>query len=451
MQKYSPFCGKWTVFFVILTLLFAHGVSAADGDSVEGDNVDGANVDGGDIDGDTMETEDTGSISFGGSFFSTFTALWEWNDEISQPEQLFSPDEDELLIDLGANLNFDARPNPHFRAFGNVKLFYPFNVETDLNEQLPDHSFVANNIVVTELYSQFDWKNILYFQVGKTRIPWGRGYFFNPADVINPGYIDPLDPEADPEGPVFAMIQVPFSILEISFYVSTENALDPHEVGIAPKVVLDISPVTVEAGAYYQIDEGINPSISVTLELWHFDIYTQGVITYGTRRNLLEESDSSTIFPQGISVVQRDEKVFFSSSTGVKFREPTLKLTARAEYYYNGFGSGSESVIENGGLDLLLIQERVTEEELLYRGEHYVAGLLEWELFNTGLTPSVTGIVGLSAPSAKVIPTLSWSPFQYLEIGISVPMEFGEPGGEFSPDATNFGFGFYLTLGSGSF
>jgi hypothetical protein len=388
--------------------------------------------------------EEQSIISVSGSFYSQFDALWKWHGYYPAPRQFWYPDSSLLTADVAADFAIQARPSDSFLALARVKAFYPFNSEHELPS---DISFLTNNINIQELYAQFDYQDIVYFKTGKYFIDWSPGYFFSASDVINRDRIDPLDPEADRNGPLSMKVRVPLSYFNVSLYLLMDRISLPQQIGVAPQVTFAYEPVTADVGFIYSQAKGSNITLSAELDISFFNLFADSIISYGVQKKFLERTEDSPTWPEDLEVVTRDEQWFFSISPGVRFSYPDWQLEAVIQYLYNGKGYTDPSIVRGDDVSILLAQERITEEDLDFPGKHYAAGEIEWGIFDTGLSLSVFGIMNMSSWTGKLIPELLWSPFSYVDLGISFPMDFGEEGREFSPYGYGLSFGCHLCLG----
>ncbi|NLM26368.1 MAG: hypothetical protein GX208_09695, partial [Firmicutes bacterium] len=107
-------------------------------------------------------------VKVGGKYNLSVSSDWNFKDDKYS---------NRFRTNLSGNLFLDARPDPNYRVFANVQVNY------------------GQGIYLSELFSDFNYQDKIFFRGGKQTINWGVGYFFSPADVINVGKIYPQNPE----------------------------------------------------------------------------------------------------------------------------------------------------------------------------------------------------------------------------------------------------------------
>jgi hypothetical protein len=166
------------------------------------------------------------TVKFGGSLYSSVSAKMplyngsEWGNEIGQTT---------LTPELGTDLYFDARPKENLRLYGKFGIALPFTLEVAQTKP------AISVFPVKELFTDFSFKDRVFFRFGKHSVKWGTGYFFSPADIINTGVIDPENPTADVEGSINLRSQIIFP--------GTQNCLWLY---IIPKFSSIYNPITKE-------------------------------------------------------------------------------------------------------------------------------------------------------------------------------------------------------------
>ncbi|MFM7184143.1 MAG: hypothetical protein ACKO4Z_05145 [Planctomycetota bacterium] len=193
-------------------------------------------------------------IVWSGSFSGSFYSKWGWNNLGSAGFSFGSPTDETLTPRASAGLGFDVRPKTDFRVFGKLRIdltSWPIafgslrqadlavdeimanlppgwtaqlNTNGDIEIRDPGGTLVSTiylsdipvaqqtdqpnagvqpilDLSVFELFADFNWQNHLFFRLGKSLIPWGVGYFWSPADVVNTIPINPEDPSRDRQGP----------------------------------------------------------------------------------------------------------------------------------------------------------------------------------------------------------------------------------------------------------
>lgn len=396
-------------------------------------------------------------VELGGSFSCSMSGNWNWVGkyiDLSDPDDFNSRG---LTADLHGRLFFDARPDADFRVFGKAEFAYPFSFhkidqEGDLME--------GSTIRIVEFFSDFNWKNRLFFKVGKQNISSGVGYFFSPADVLSLASIDPDDPEAEREGPVALKIHFPFSTHNLyGFLIIPTNALSgdlaggdvsyPEDVGLSARGEFFLWNWEFGIGAYYQ-KKRVPRFLSTASGSWgDFDLFAEVTGSWGSDRTFVQKE------PLPYSTYTKEDELLLSATAGFRYiwsdEGGNINVSATGQYYYNGEGYGDAKDLSIP-ITAALIAGEITPADLYIMGTHYGAGIISlFDFFKTDLGFSLFWYGNLSDGSGYFTPSLTWKVFDYANISLKVPVFYGEEGGELTPLGKGMTVTVSLTLGSGRF
>ncbi len=344
---------------------------------------------------DLLETE---GVDWGGRIRGSLTADWGWDDVWTSDFEFADPTSDSLTPTLGADLTFDARPDPEFRAFGKLKIDTTDDGGLDFSldataidavglpegwtseenedgnteirdgngtlittiegdaagEEADEEPELGNapglDVSVFELFSDFTWNDRLFFRFGKHTIRWGKGYFFSPADVLNLSAVDAEDPTADREGPVSLRTIYPFGTTGSAYlYAITNTGADVLDVAVAPKVEFALGPGELGIGAYYQRSLAPRFVVLGTASWGEVDFFGEGVALWGSDRVFVrpsrDQSAADADPDDGLELVLDtytvDRGVFFQGTAGARYLKewddgPSLALIG--QYFFNGEG-----------------------------------------------------------------------------------------------------------------
>lgn len=339
-------------------------------------------------------------VKVGGKYNLSVSSDWNFKDDKYS---------NRFRTNLSGNLFLDARPDPNYRVFANVQVNY------------------GQGIYLSELFSDFNYQDKIFFRGGKQTINWGVGYFFSPADVINVGKIDPQNPEEPVEGPIALKINMPVDIHNYYLYLLFNDVEEINQIAIAPKVEFVVGRSEVGLGGYYQKEQAPRLMATISSSIKGVSLFGEAMISNGSDKRFLEK-----------------EQLFFKGTVGARFSrtdpQGLFSVAAAAQYYYNG-----EYLRDQRG-DLRY-------DDLIDTGRHYFAATASWnKLLNTDYTLSGFWLGNLSDNSGKASATLSFSGFEELVPSIGISKTYGEPGSEFvrfTEAATTIFFN--VSLGSGSF
>ncbi|MDP3177572.1 MAG: hypothetical protein Q8M76_06685, partial [Spirochaetaceae bacterium] len=403
----------------------------------------------------------TEAVRIGGRFSGSVGADWTMLDPWGG-----SPSLDERSFDAtaGGDLFFDARPSEDFRVYGKAKTSYPFT-----KTQTVDTSTVSTpNIQVFELFSDFTWNDGLFLRFGKHTVKWGVGYFWSPADVINLGRIDPLDPEAQREGPLSLRLHYPVLGTQTNLwaYAVLPSGSDPKPEEVAGAAKLEFLVADsweIGLGGYYKYESPPKAVLTATGAIGEVNLFAEGVAGWGRDRKLV----TAINFPAMdiLTTEQEEEGLFFSGTAGFSWSDSDSHLSLVGQYYYEANSYSDEDrkeLIERARFlePALTASIGSTATKGLFKGlvagsgQHYAAASLsKSELFVDDLSFSVFAMANLSDLSGTVRPSLNYKLFDKASLELSAAFAFGDEDGEYVvlADGTALTLGLKASLGSGSF
>ncbi|MBN2050866.1 MAG: hypothetical protein JW760_10510 [Spirochaetales bacterium] len=469
---------------------------------------------------DTAPQEDfltSEELTWGGSFSGSFDSSWNWEDLAAEGLDFLDSDSSALTAGASASLYFDARPDTDFRVFGKLKIQNAGEDDTltslaalaaggDITANLPEgwtsaedeegntviYDAGGNEVLtlapeeedpaaedeesetgtpqvlelsVFELFSDFSWKDTLFFRFGKHTIRWGTGYFWSPADVLNLTAIDTEDPTADREGPISLKLQAPFGLHNGYLYLIANEDIKPSEIAVAPKMEFVLGNTEVSLAGYYQKALVPRAIVMATGFLGKFGLFGEAVVSQGSDRTFVRLSKDQTAAEEdeedGLETVLDTftvpDRPFFSATLGFRrlhsFNEPKLgSLMVVGQYYYNGEGYADSTLLApayrlllNPGENGLTISDTEAQPEgyeappalsisdITNFGRHYGALIFSWNnIFDEDLSFSTLFISNLSDLSCILSPNLTFTLFEKVSLTAGLRWTFGPAGGEFT-------------------
>jgi hypothetical protein len=392
-------------------------------------------------------------VEWGGSLTSSFTSRWSWiGDDYPRLEDLRDPDKlSRLSLEtrLEASLFFDSKPTVDFRVFGKLKTSYPFSSRAEGSDS---SQISVPNVQVFELFSDFNWKDVVFFRVGKHTVKWGTGYFFSPADVLNLTPIDPKDAQAEREGPISLRVHLPIDVHNLYLYAISNNISVPHEIALAPKVEFVVGNWEFGAGGFYRRELAPRAVFTLTGPLWGIDLFGEAVVSYGSDKTFVRavESPNPVVNPLGVETYTRKEEWFFSGSPGFSYLNADLNLSLTGQYLLNGEGYKDPDLLSKA--TALVGMKAMSAKDLANFGTHY--GALSFslsEILDTGLGFSTLFLSNLSDGSGFFSPTLSYKLFDHAQISFGTRLSYGDVKDEFTLLGRELSLSIGATIGSGRF
>ena len=323
------------------------------------------------------------------------------------------------------DLYLDARPNDRVRAYMRGRLLYDYSIpqqagsaqplggaeDEDASPQTLPLGLVGGggglgtrrqlDAQLDQLWVKFDIARAVYLTVGRQRIRWGAGQFWNPTDFLNANQINPLAIFDQRLGVDLVKVHVPVETLGWNFYAiaSLGQADTLEDVGgaLRGEFLFGATELTVSAAVRQQTAPGPSPieapepldivlyepeldwprqtvpvrlGSDVSSALGPFDVRLEGALTRGLGRAFYRgdfdiRDLTALTFPEDYS--REDEWI----PQGVAGADIALEygdgdaLIVGGEYFYNGAGyDGAELYLWlalQGGL------------RPLYLGRHYAA------------------------------------------------------------------------------
>jgi len=406
----------------------------------------------------------TDTVRIGGSFTGSVGADWTMLDPWNSP----SLDDHGLDLSVAGSLFFDARPSEDFRVYGKAKTEYPFYDTADSGTstvKVPD-------IEIFELFADWSYKDSVFLRFGKHTVKWGVGYFFSPADVINIGTIDPLDPEAQREGPVSLRVHYPVlgSQTNLWAYAIMPQGDDPkpEDIAAAAKVEFLVAKKwEIGLGGYYKYDNPTRAMLTASGSIWKFNVFGEAVGSWGSNKSFVTDIDSMTA--GFYTTEEREDELFFSGTAGFSYTNSDDNWTIVGQYLYNGEGYAdadrkaliddardNQAAIETA---LALAGSSISYADILKAliydsGRHYAAlSVSKTELFCEDLSVGALVWANLSDFSGWARPYVSYELFDKTSLELSATFVFGSADSEYVVlnEGAALTIGFKASLGTGNF
>ncbi len=408
------------------------------------------------IPGQAQETD--GTVTFGGELYTQVGTVWEWGRE---SDSFVNPSDAYQYFALRSSLEILARPSELFSAYANLSLFVPgWPIKEDFLENA-GISDLLSFLRGSQFYAEVSPLDFLTFRAGKRFLNWGMGYYFSPADFVNPEPIDLMDFDRVREGPLLFSVEAPVSPFRLMMHLILSPEDRPWEIIAVPQAELLFGPIEGRLGGWYRNwtdDAGISRhelrgSLAVAADIFFFKPFVEASVGYGSDRKYIVPTDQTGLWPPGVMVETHPEIVTFSVTAGGSVEFEALGLRAYGQYLFNSAGYfyvPDFTVLYGTTAEALLAQERISEEDLYLASPHYGAAEIAWDIFETGLTLAVSWIGDLHSFSGVSSASLAYSPVDFLEIEARLPFSYHDYQHQFSDVEDGFSFDLSVTAG-GSF
>lgn len=378
-----------------------------------------------------------------------------------------------LSPDLEGRVTLVAKPLTDFGVNMEARTSWPF---TSTATDAKGNSNTIPNITLWSLYSKFNWQDKVYFSFGKQPLSWGvsKGYF-QPADDIFAvsAVIDPTDTGAEREGPISLKTTVPLGVtnnLYIFAGLPTDTGgsmkVDPADARLAVKGEFSFGNTEAALAAFYAYNDYPRALAMATTGIGSWNFYGEGVLKYGSERYFISETTPTLPNPLGLSGAQASDRLWFTGTLGGYYMNSDSNLSLAFAYMYNGEAQKGISAAQ----DFAYYSQPATSGQIdrIRVGAHYAfASLSKTSLFHDSigqdkLGASLIAIANLSDMSGLIMPSLTWTFFDYMSFKTGLSFNFGQAGDEYIlygvGNGSDFGatkpgvaLNFLLTVGTGNF
>jgi hypothetical protein len=432
------------------------------------------------------QTKIGGSVTGKLGYDSIWSPAWQGN------AKLFKPDDYYLAPDVEGKVTLVAKPSTDFGVNMDFRMSWPYATTNTVGTGNADNPLTLNvdeskktistpNITIWSLYSKFNWHDKVYFSFGKQPLSWGvsKGYF-QPADDIFAvsATIDPTDTGAEREGPISLKTTVPLSVTKnLYFYMgiptpssssgsatlssgATVPKVDPGDMRLAVKGEFGFGSTEAALAAFYSYADYPRALAMATTGVGPWNLYGEAVIKYGSERYFIKENSSVPML--GLSGEDASDRLYFTGTLGGYYTNSERYLTIALAYMYNGEAQKNVDAAEA----LAYYEANIDRVDRIKFGTHYAfASISKTDILpdtfgSDKLSASLIAIANLSDMSGIVMPSLTWTFFDYMSLKTGFSFNFGEAGDEYVTYGVGSDYGatepgvalnLLLTVGTGSF
>ena len=365
-------------------------------------------------------------------------------DEAKADTSVYGQD-DAYSATIEGDILFDARWKYGLKFFTDIYVTYTPLEETGREESLTDEEADEEDydIIVREVFGDVNILRKIFFRIGKQNLKWGRGYFWNPTDLISTSRKDFNDVDARREGTYGMKTQIPFGTkLNLYSFIDTTDAEKSEDTAFAGKVefiIFDNTEVSFSGWnkAEYEPVYGFDFSTNVFDTQWRGEVsYTKG----GNQHYLVEKNG------QWVDDYDADEtiiKTSFGFTKRFDVGDVNDRLGLTGEFLVNPKGY-EENMLERRPLTLpngMVIQGMTLRELFLsqyyepyYYGKYYAAFFVSYShLLNTSdLSASLNSIANVSDGSSITTVNLNYEMTFDTRLSASVTSYNGAEAREFT-------------------
>lgn len=267
------------------------------------------------------------------------------------------------LLDLFA----DARPNDRVRVYARARMRHDPTVRSgDVNTL--GLVVEPTSVAVDQLWVKGDIARDVFLTVGRQRIKWGAGRFWNPTDFLNQQVLDPLAPYDIRTGVGLLKVHVPFEKAGVNVYAvaNVEGAGSLGEVGGAGRIEWLIGSTELTASAAARKDQPLRLGGDLSSALGPFDVHVEGAVQHGVEAPFWRGRLDFDTLTTPTAVDRSDDwigQIVAGAELGVRYNDED-SLYLGAEGFFNDAGYESDRLYP-----WLLFQGQFTP---FYLGRAYV-------------------------------------------------------------------------------
>ncbi|MDP2307376.1 MAG: hypothetical protein Q8P18_15225 [Pseudomonadota bacterium] len=289
------------------------------------------------------------------------------------------------------DLFVDARPNERIRGYVQGRLSQSLSSQAGDTTALGE-AVEPTKVILDQMWLNFDVGRKVFLTVGRQRVKWGAGRFWNPTDFLQPSRLDPLAFFDERTGVGLVKVHVPFEKAGTNLYVfaDIEGADAIDQVGAAWRVEQVVGTTELAVSGSVGKDRPTRLGAQVSTAVWLFDLKAEAAITHGLQTEFYRggfdwgplDDDGAASFltietPEAYT--REDEwipQVVAGLEVPIQYNDED-SIIIGAEYFYNDAGYDDASLYP-----WLVFNDAFTP---FYLGRHYagayvyVPGPGEWD------------------------------------------------------------------------
>jgi len=370
-----------------------------------------------DVEDDTVtEQIEKESVTLTGEIQGQFGYYFDRDFFSDQPEF----DDNMYTALLGADLMLDVRLRKGFKAFANLSVGYlPTGMKITHNftgtgpsgpgpTVYGDYVLIEDTdlaILLKEIFMDMNIANTIYFRLGKQVLVWGRGYFWNPTDLLNRDKKNITDMEARREGIYGLKVQVPFgTALTLYGFIDATAAEDISDFAFAGKTEFTVGNVEMGLSAWAKKNDVPVFGFDISTSLFDFDVWAEASLSYG---------DNVTKMHTDGSLYLIEEELVPRVCVGLRkyfdFLDVADRIMLMGEFYYN-YAGYDENIFEELDSAFMDIFEGGYYDGNNY-GQYYAALFFSLSRFIvTDMSLNIKVLGNFSDLSFMVFTGISYSP-----------------------------------------
>jgi len=354
--------------------------------------------------------------------------------EIDKIKDTYHIGEDDWFTStMTANLLLDIRLVDNVRGFINLDaMYYPYgfseyHLARDENQNaLEIEEEKDSDIIIKEIFIDANIGKKVFFRGGKQVLQWGRGYFFNPTDLINIEKKRFLDMDANREGTYGLKMHIPFGIkYNIYGFLDLGTEEDTDYFAYAGKFEFLLDKTEISFSSWKK--KGVDPVFGLDVSTRYGNIDIIGELSLTSKETVLRPNDDFTITETEDTWVPRCSLGLMKS---FDFMDINDRITIASELYYNHAGY-SENIFGDPAKVLALFANDMYT--LHNHSVYYAIFFAEYKkFFISDLSLCLSGLGNFTDHSGIAMTQLKYNPLYDFTLECSLSSTFGNDGAEYT-------------------
>ncbi|HAZ14952.1 MAG: hypothetical protein A2X86_21480 [Bdellovibrionales bacterium GWA2_49_15] len=187
----------------------------------------------------------------------------------------------------------DSRLKNDLRGYVKGRLIYDPTLDETQRSPLTGNANKKENLDLEEVKLQLNLKKKVFLTVGKQKIKWGSGKFWNPTDFVNSMKRNMLRPDDERLG--VGMVKAHIPIRNSNFYLISllDDANTPSKLGTAFRLEVPFSSSELALSSAFRQARHTIYGFDFSTALWDLDVYAEIAYSKGSDKIFYDQYGTS--------------------------------------------------------------------------------------------------------------------------------------------------------------
>src|SRR3989339_227383 len=192
-------------------------------------------------------------------------------------------DEDDLKIGGDLTMEYDYRYlDSHHEEAGALSMPHELNLYMDARKKNDIRGYIkgkyladTKKFTLDEMKMMLNLSHKVFMTLGRQKIKWGAGKFWNPTDFMNINSRDPLSSEDSRSGVDLIKVHVPIGNSNFYMLADLTDADTVKKTKAAMRLEIPFSSSEISISALYKEGEGQKLGVDASVGIGDFDVYAE--------------------------------------------------------------------------------------------------------------------------------------------------------------------------------